>query len=178
MTLLVGLTSRLPADEADTPTLTVAVTEAKGVYSISARLWVPTPPATVWAVLTDYDHVAEFAHDIQASRLVERQDDVCIVEQRGRGVLGISLRVRLRVVERPPGEIRFEALDGDFRVYRGAFQLEPRDEGTQVTYTLESQGKFWIPPWLGRPLIRARVRRILEDIRAEALRRQSGPAGR
>jgi hypothetical protein len=176
--LFAGLAPRLRAGESDTPPLTVVVTEAKGIYSISARLWIPAPPATVWTVLTDYDHVAAFTHDIQMSRLVERQGDVCIVEQRGRGVLGIPLRVWLRVVERPLAEIQFEALDGDFRVYRGAFRLEARDEGTEVTYTLESQGKFWIPPSIGRPLIRGRVRRILQDIGAEVLRRQAGPPGR
>ncbi len=166
---------RVQADGPGGRTPTVAVTEAQGVYSVSARLWVPAPPATVWAVLTDYDHVAGFTHDIQASRLVERRDGVCIVEQRGRGVLGLAVRVRLRVVERSPDEIQFEALDGDFRVYRGAFRLMPQGEGTEVAYVLDSQGKFWIPPWIGRLLIRGRVRRVLEDIGAEVLRRQAGP---
>jgi len=174
---LVGSVPRLQADAPDALRPTVSVTEARGVYSISARLWVPAPPATVWSVLTDYDHTAEFVHDVQMSRLVERQGDVCIVEQQGRGILGIALRVRLRVVERPPDEVQFEALDGDFRVYRGSFRLEARGEGTEITYVLESQGKFWIPPWLGRPLIQSRVRRVLEDLGTEVRRRRAEPAG-
>lgn len=168
----------LQADPSSASGPTVSVTESKGLYYVLARLWVPVPPAAVWSVLTDYDHIAEFIHDIQASRLVERRADVCIVEQRGRGILGIVLRVRLQVVERPLDEIQFEALDGDFRVYRGSFRLEAQGEGTEVTYVLESQGKFWIPSWLGRPLIRGRVRRILEDIETEVRRRQAGVSGR
>ncbi|MCS7312578.1 MAG: SRPBCC family protein [Acidobacteria bacterium] len=171
MTFLTPSVSTLQADESRRAGPTVSVTEAQGLYTVSARLWVPAPPAAVWGVLTDYDRIAEFTHGIEVSRLIERQSNVCVVEQQGRGILGIGLRVRLRVVEQPPAEIQFEALEGDFQVYRGSFRLEARGGGTEVTYMLESQGKFWIPSWLGRSLIRSRVQRILKDIGAEVLRR-------
>ena len=134
---------------------------------VLAEITIPAPRDRVWAVLTDYDHLAEFVPLIEQSRVTQRTSDTLLLYQAGAIRLFFyrrPLTVTFRVQEQPPETITFEAIAGDFRVHRGSWQVRAVPGGTQITYETTIEPAFHMPRWvmgqLERELLKLTFRAI------------------
>ncbi|HEX8009357.1 MAG TPA: SRPBCC family protein [Casimicrobiaceae bacterium] len=155
----------------------IQVDVRKNGSEIAVRVDCPVnaPLALVWAVLTDYDHMARFITNLEVSSVRERDGDTLQVFQKGRasrGLLTFSFENLREIRLIPYREIRSRLISGDLKA--SEFTTRVVDDGTQV-HILNS-GRFvpnvWVPPMIGPALIEAETRKQFDEIRAEILRRQ------
>ncbi len=139
---------------------------------------VAATPREVWAVMLDYDRMADFLENIQESRIIEKSADKIIVFQRGKAVLGpfsapyeTTRQVDLVSVR----EVRSHVIGGNIKKSTGIVLLEPGLTETKVFYHNETIPNVYAPFVLTKSSIEAQVRRQLELMRAEILRRKSLP---
>ncbi len=143
------------------------------------------PPASVFAVITDYEHLAQLHRHILESRVVDRIDARTVdVYTRVRGCVAAVFCRRFarveRLHERPPEELRSEVLpaQSDFAYGTVIWRLRPAGAGTLVEYETEVEPEFWVPKLLGRPLLASFLRRttteMIERVEALALERPAG----
>jgi uncharacterized protein YndB with AHSA1/START domain len=131
-----------PAPASETAAVTVRTEHLDGRQRrIIAQLEIPHPIEQVWEILTDYDHLADFIPNLAQSRRIEHPDGGIRLEQIGsESVLKIKvyLRVVLDMVERFPHELQFTMIEGDFRTFTGAWELEPiaAGAGTYLRYVV------------------------------------------
>ena len=145
----------------------------EGAVAIKAECAIPRPAESVWRVISDYDHLAEFVPSLTESRIVRREGAIQILHQRGRARFLFFRRafsVTFRVEETPPREIRFEAFEGDFKQFKGSWRLEAHPEGTLVRHEVVLEPAFFVPRWILRAMerhilltsMRAIIRRCME----------------
>lgn len=108
---------------------------------ISAAITIPHPVEQIWQLLTDYDQLADFIPNLAESRRIEHPEGGIRLEQIGTESLmklKVCLRVVLDMVERFPEAIEFTMVEGDFREFFGAWELEPADAATatRLRYTV------------------------------------------
>jgi ribosome-associated toxin RatA of RatAB toxin-antitoxin module len=147
-------------------------------FDIHASGFVRATPQQAWGVLTDYDRLAEFVPDLVSSKLVSRTTREAVVEQRSRsGFLFISQEVHLvlRIEEQPYSTLEVALIEGDMKHYDAHWELQPveRDgiQGTLIVFSGALEPDFFIPPLIGRPIVQANVKRMVEAVVAEIERR-------
>lgn len=125
------------------------------VIGASGSVFVKAPPEVVWGMLTDYGQLHHTMPKVTSSALVEDRGTCKIIEQTGKSGIFIferSVHFRLKVEEEYPKRLRFEQVDGDFKVYEGNWYLEPAmgvsGAGTLVTYEAKMRPDFFAPPLL------------------------------
>ena len=122
----------------------------------SAELQVDT--GTVWGVISDYDHLAEFIPDMRSSHVIQREGDKVLVEQTGQiGFLVFQqpVQVRLEVHESPPQLIVAHAVGGNLKEMEGRYALERLPSGAvRLTYSGRLVPGFAVPPVIGTLLVR------------------------
>jgi len=145
------------------------------VVDVSAN--VAARHGVVFAVLTDYDHMAEYVSSLTSSAILARNGNVLEVEQRGKTAVGPfhfsfwSVRAVELVGER---EVRSQLLRGDFKSYEFTTAVGSGPGGTvAITHHGEYVPKAWIPPVIGRSRIEAGVRRQYDELIAEMMRREA-----
>jgi len=140
---------------------------------ITARTPIEAAPEAIWAVLTDYEALAEFIPNLSASNRLERPDGGIRLEQIGaQRALGLDIRARvvLDLEEDFPDQIRFALVEGDFQEFSGAWQLHPLAADppqTELAYTVTVRPKRTLP-------VAAIARRLRQDLAAnlEAVRQR------
>lgn len=102
-------------------------------FKISIRDDIRADPKTVWGVLTDYDHHADWLPFMTRSRVVTRLPDTLFVEQEGKIRVLIktyTIRVKQQVWENASaGRMRFHAVEGDFKQLDGLWTVLPAAPG-------------------------------------------------
>jgi carbon monoxide dehydrogenase subunit G len=159
--------------------LRVEVVRDHGVFQVSAAFPVAADANTAWAVLTDYDHLAEFVPDLETSRVVSAAGEPLRVAQRGRAgfaFLHFDIDVVLAVDATPMERLRFQEAGGSLRQMRGEWRLVPSAAGVTVHYTAQIEPGFWVPPLIGTALVRRDVRRQLAALAAEMHKRHAAAA--
>ena len=132
-----------------------------------------------WAVLTDYDHLAQFIPNMESSRVVERRPAGPIVEQKGVARLLLfrfPLEVRLAVLEFPPHRIVSQGGGGSFKFFRGVYDLRIVEGRTRLRYVCKMVPDFFVPPLLGTALLRHNVEESFGALADEIERRGSVPS--
>src|SRR5215471_6415155 len=102
----------------DAQDIVVAVTRHGDTFDIRVELVVDATPEEVFAVLTDYDHMARFVSNVLESRIVRRDGNKIAVAQKSRLTLGpIHFDfANVRDVELVPStEIRSRIAEGDMQ---------------------------------------------------------------
>jgi len=147
-------------------------------FELDASAFIRATPQQAWAVLTDYDRLAEFVPDLLESRVVSRNATEAVVEQHSApGFLFVSqsIRLRLRVVEQPLAAIDVALIEGDMQHYAAQWTLAPERlggiDGTRVSFRGAMEPDFFVPPLVGRPVVQAQVRKMVEAVMAEIERR-------
>lgn len=153
----------------------VNVTEAGGVFTVSAAFAVTESPSTVIAVLTDYDRIPRFMPDVQVSRVIERTPTGAIVEQQAvsRFML-FSKRVHLVLdVQETGSMIRFRDRSGrSFASYEGSWTISQHDSLTVVDYQLEAKPSFDVPALVLKRLLRRDSAQLIDRLKAEIASRE------
>lgn len=152
--------------------------DADRSYCVEGAFIVEASTAAVWAVLTDYDHIGGYVSAMKRSRLVEsRVDGAVVVEQEATGgafIFSRTVRVVLEI-RREPGRLSFVDVGReDFWEYSGSWEVAPAGSGkSEVVYRLSALPDFTVPPFLMRSGLRKGARELMEQVRAEIVRRES-----
>ena len=123
------------------------------VVSVSSKIHIVAPPASVWKTLTDYDNLSSYLPKVLSSKVVERHGNEITLDQIGKTGIFIFEKIvhfRLKITEEYPNNISFGQVDGDFDVYRGEWALETSTaiQGTVLSYHAEIKPLFFAPPIL------------------------------
>lgn len=133
-----------------------------------------------WAVLTDYDRLAEFIPGMQQSRVVSREGHEVVVDQSGEASLlffTFPIQVRLAIEEQQFDRIESRAISGNFRELSGNYRLEVRGTRLLLRYSGRMTPDFAVPPLIGTLLVRNTVAKRFRAMVDEILRRQRGTDG-
>ena len=125
---------------------------------VTASAEVRADPRTVWNVITDYDHLAEFIPYMRSSRVIRRDADGLLVEQTGEFSFLFfrqPVQAKLMVVESPPRQVMAHAVGGNLREMEGRYTLEPLPTGAvRLSYSGRLVPDFAVPPVIGRLVVR------------------------
>jgi len=166
-----------PTDDSDIQVTVTIVGERVGITS---SLYVEATPSEAWAVMTDYDHAAEFIPDLELSRIVAYEDDAIQVEQKGTARLGpFSFRVEsVRRIELFPfTRIESVMIRGTMKEFRGTSLLNAEGAGTRITNNADFIPDFWLPPIIGPAFVEHETRERLGELRREILKRRKAALG-
>jgi carbon monoxide dehydrogenase subunit G len=160
---------------ASTPDVAVEVhDQAGGGYAIQGSFTVGAPGPSVWAVLTDYDHLGAFIPGLRSRVLERRGPAAMLVAQEalpGLGPLRLKSHVVLAVDALPYAQIGFkDVAHQDFTAFQGTWRLTQEEPFTRVDYRATARPRF-VPPVVGARVVQENVREMLRACRAEVLRR-------
>jgi carbon monoxide dehydrogenase subunit G len=160
------------------------VSRSGDVISVSGSADMQVDPGVAWAVLTDYDHLADFIPDMKSSRVILRDADGALVEQKGSiDFLFFSqpIDLTLAVVEEPRRRVFARGVAGNLNDLEARYELEPTATGVSLRYQGRFVPGFAVPPIIGMSVVRSVLKRrfsamVDEIVRRDALaRNKSGP---
>jgi len=156
---------------ADAQELSIGIVRDGDVITVRASAGLKANPRIAWEVLTDYDHLAEFIPDIHSSRVLRRDGDGVVVEQKGEfGFLLFRLPIEVTMVvsEQPPRRVVAHAIAGNMKDMEGRYELLPSETGLKLNYYGRFSPDFTLPPLIGMPIMRRslerRFRAMVEEI--------------
>ncbi len=129
---------------------------------------------TIWETINDKDNAADFLDGVLESKVLERQGNEILVEQRTRvgGPKG-SYRYRLRHVLRPMARADFTYAGGELEDVEGTwwiFDASP-PEACLVVYSLHIDAGLFAPQAIVKAGMRKSMPRAVEGIAKEVARR-------
>jgi ribosome-associated toxin RatA of RatAB toxin-antitoxin module len=148
---------------------------------VEAQARLRAPLHLIWEVLTAYERYADFVPDLQSSRVLSRERDAALVEQRGTAgffLYRFPLEVQLAVTEVPFARVTCEAVAGNFKELSGVYELSPETDAQGDLVRFGYRGRlvpaFRLPPLIGLPALRASVERQFGALVREVERRSAG----
>lgn len=175
--LAVLLAAALPARAAGPIALQVERDGAR--LQVNATVEAQAPAELCYAVIADFDRLAEFIPDLQSSRIVSAPGQPLRLRQVGEtrgGFSRYSIDVTLALTVDPPRRIDFRRVDGNLALMEGNWQVSGDTGSCAVDYHATLQPSFWVPPLLGPVIVRHRVERQLAGLLAEIDRRARSTA--
>lgn len=158
--------------------------EAEGegeLITITASADMQVDPRTVWAVISDYDNLAEFIPHMRSSRVIRRDGDQVLVEQTGEfGFLFFRqpVEVRLSVAESPPRRIVAHAVGGNLQSLEGRYAIESLPGGeVRLSYSGRLVPGFQVPHFVSRMAVRSTMARQFQALVQEIVRRDLSARG-
>lgn len=127
-----------------------------------------------YAVLTDFDRLADFIPGMQSSRIVSPPGEPLLLRQVGRTKVAFSeytFDVTLAVTVDPPREITFRRVAGNLERMDGGWRIAGDTARCRIDYRADIEPGFWVPPLVGPLIMRSQVARQLEGLEAEIARR-------
>jgi len=139
---------------------------------VRAAVRVNATPETIWRVLTDCEHAANFIPGVKSCRRVQSAPDESweIVEQEAKYSWFMpAVTTMIRAEYQRPHRIDFKRLSGDLKQEDGSWVLESAaDAATIVEYELYVDPGFWIPRVLLRHSLRSELPAALTAVRTRA----------
>jgi ribosome-associated toxin RatA of RatAB toxin-antitoxin module len=156
--------------------------ERQGEYiSVNASVLMQVDARIAWEVLSDYDHLAQFIPDMKSSRVVSRDGNRVLVEQKGEFGFFFyrqPVDVTLEVVEQPQRRIDARRISGNIRDLETRYELKTSDAGVKLDYVGRFIPEFSVPPLFGMPMVRRVVERRFRAMVEEIVRRDALARGR
>jgi coenzyme Q-binding protein COQ10 len=134
----------------------------------SRSIVIDVPPETLFDVIVDYDHYAEFLPEVKEARSRNRKGSEVDVDY------GIDLVKRIRYtlhhVEERPRAVRWTFVKGDvMRDNHGSWTLEPTPDGkTRATYSIEVGVGPLVPRSIVNMLVDQSLPKLLEAFKKRA----------
>jgi hypothetical protein len=133
------------------------VTKQRGLYSLEADARLDATPESIYAVLTDFDDNAysRISRAYKESRYLDPADDgTPIVYTRMEGCMlwhCMTLERTERLETQAPRWIKSTALpeSSNFKHAISEWVLEPDGDGTMMSYKVELEPDFFVPPVIG-----------------------------
>ena len=142
---------------------------------VDLTLVVPATRQEVWAVLTDFEHMADFVSNLKESKVVSVSGDTLKIFQRGSAMYGpISFpcestrEIRLT----PFDKIQSHMISGNMRKMEGTTQLVDEGGQTRIIYHTDTIQEVWIPPVAGKIFIEHEIREQFHEMRNEIIKRK------
>ena len=139
------------------------------IIDVSGSIYIESTPEQIWAIITDYNNLAETLPKVRKSRLVEDNGDIKIVEQTSKtGVLFIKIKFSsiVEIRESFPDTLSFDLISGDFDVFNGRWLLEQNgNTGTFVNWSAKVKPDFDAPGFIIDAVQKRDLRQLLEVIR-------------
>lgn len=142
--------------------------------AVSATADLQVDAATVWSVLTDYEHFAEFIPDMVSSRIVSRSRDGMVVEQRGQfGFLFFRQPVHLvlDILLDLPRRMLARSISGDLRDLTSTFEISETSPALRLSYKARFVPAVPLPPFIGLAVVRYQMERQFAAMVKEIVRR-------
>lgn len=137
---------------------------------------VEAQPREVWAVFTDFEHMADFVSNLKSSQVLSRGSTTSMtVEQHGRagaGLISFALDSVREIQMKPFEWVRSKLLSGSMKKFDGLTRLSEEGGKTRILYHSDVISGSWIPPVIGRKLIESEAREQFTEMLAEVLRRK------
>jgi hypothetical protein len=162
-----------PPDDSD---IEVHVTKDGPTITADVDCPVQAPVAAVWEVLVDYDHMAQFISNLEASVVRKREGDRLVVYQKGkaqRGPLTFAFENVREINLVPYREIRSRLISGNLKTSQFTTRIIDEAGVLHIINSGRYTPKMWVPPLIGTALIEAETRKQFGEIRAEILRRSN-----
>jgi len=157
---------------------TVKVTRDGDVLRVEASAEFTGSVARTWQVLTDYNRLAAFVPDLKVSRLISRNRNQVLVEQKGEARLlffSYPMDVRLAITEHPFERVVSQSVGGNFREMRGTYTLAARAGRVLLRYSGHMVPDFYVPPLIGTLALRRNVESTFRALVDEIERQHAGP---
>lgn len=145
---------------------------------VDLSLVIPATRQQVWAVLTDFDHMAGFISNLKESKVVSSLADTTKVFQRGSakyGPISFPFESTREMQLTPFDKIRSHMISGNMRKMEGTTQLVDEGAQTRIIYHTDSIPGVWIPPVVGKIFIEHEIREQFQQIQDEIIRRKQMP---
>lgn len=133
-----------------------------------------------YAVLTDFDRLADFIPGMVSSRIVSAPGEPLRLRQVGRSQFAFSeytFDVTLAVELDAPREITFRSVAGNLQRMQGRWLVAGDSAHCTIDYLAEIEPGFWVPPLIGPLLMRNQVSRQIEGLESEIARRSAEQRG-
>lgn len=159
----------------------VDVSVNDGTVIIDSKFRVAATQQEAWAVLTDFEHMADFISNLESSKVLGRSGDKVQIEQKGNavhGFLSFSFETVRELQLMPFEKILSRVLSGNLKKFDGVTQLFTDATGTSIVSHAESIPDAWIPPIIGAAFIEGEMREQLQEMRNEIMRRKQEAAAR
>lgn len=161
--------------------LSISVKHEGARYHLESDTHFDAPPSAIFQVMTDFEHLDRVSKTIIESHYIEPDEDgTPLVFTRVRGCAMFICRSLIRVERltlEAPYHIVTTAIPerSNVRFSESEWQLRDDDNGgTRVSYSLELEPGFWVPPLIG-PLI---IKRMLIKDGAEVAAKIEAMAAR
>jgi carbon monoxide dehydrogenase subunit G len=145
------------------------------LITITASADMEVEARTVWAVISDYDNLADFIPHMRSSRVLRRDGDQVLIEQTGEfGFLFFRqpVEVRLSVAESPPRRIVAHAVGGNLQSLEGRYAIESLPGGeVRLNYSGRLVPGFDVPRFVSRMAVRSTMARQFQALVQEIVRR-------
>jgi ribosome-associated toxin RatA of RatAB toxin-antitoxin module len=152
--------------------------DGQSFFEVSAAGFVRVTPQHAWRVLTDYERLPEFVPDLKSSIVKSRNAQEIILEQTSEaGFLFLSQHVHmmLRIREQPFSSIDVALVSGDMKHYTAHWELEATTQdgmrGTRIDFTGAMEPDFFVPPLVGKSIVQANVKKMVQAVVTEIERR-------
>jgi carbon monoxide dehydrogenase subunit G len=155
--------------------LTVDVKKNDGMLVVDVDMFVGASPSEAWAVLTDYDHMAQFLPNLRSSKVIEKANGKIKIDQSGAvsyGFLSMPFEVVREIELRPETEILSHAISGSLKKESASTRLQADGSGARIFYHSESVPNVWVPPGIGPAFIKDEVHAQFENMRSEIMKRK------
>ena len=153
----------------------VSVSYRDGTYYGSLSLRTAAPKPVVMAVLTDFNHMAEFMPGLSSSRIVAHNGNRYQIAQQGKISFGpFSMPFEsLRQIEVIDGQrIISTSLAGSTRRMQSIMEVNTQENGSQIDYHIEIEPANWIPSSLGINFLQHELAEQFNALGREMLRRK------
>lgn len=156
----------------------VRVERSGDSFTVDVVMHAPVVPALAWAVLTDFERMAEFVPNLTHSQILARSEGTLRVRQKGiarYGPFSSNFDSTREIQLMPPREIRAHGIGGNIKRMDSRMRLEPEGDGTRLDYHAEVLPDFWLPPLLGPSFVQHETAEQFSAMINEMLRRRLAP---
>ena len=175
MAWLAGVTCALGAVVADDFDIIVRVEQHGARIVVDVSVPVDATVSDTWSVITDYDNMAGFVSNLEASRILDRNGNVLTVMQKGkasRGLLTFAFQNVREITLDPETSIHSRMISGDLESSEFVTHVIDLGDSSKITNHGEFVPKIWVPPIIGPALIEAETRKQFQELRSEIRRRK------
>jgi hypothetical protein len=146
----------------------IEINEHSGVYQIKVVALIAAPVSYVRYVLTDYTHIYRLNPSIIESEVLKQDDDGSVnVRTKVVGCAAYFCEELDRVEKvrlLPSGDIQAEIIPevSQFKSGQTLWHIQPQGDYTEVTYTSDMEPDIYIPPVVGKFLIKKSIREEMQ----------------
>jgi hypothetical protein len=159
--------------------VTVNATRSGETLQVEASAEFEGSLARAWKVLTDYGRLAEYVPDLRVSRVLSRDRNSVLVEQKGTARFlfwSYPMDVQLAIVEHPYDRVESRSVAGNFREMQNAYRLEMRGGRVHLRYSGRMVPDFEVPPLIGTLIFQNHVESTFRAL-VDEMERAPTPAG-